>query len=134
MSNRRDVYSAFETEASLCVYEWLMEHNDETQSDERSKTTVKLFSNYGYSAMRFIAMQAGCIIVELYNFCEVTGGYEHLVGDDSSFDWDFAPMVCNHLNWEALAENNQYGPGDWAPEPAEFLAIIIAKRALDVAA
>ncbi len=132
--SRRNVYSDFETEASLCAYEWLLElSTTERATHPKHETVAKLFSNYGYSAMRFIAMQAGCIVVELYRHCEVNGP-EHLIGDDSSFDWEFVPLICKHLNWEALAENNQYGKGDWSPEPAEFLAIIIAKRALSVAA
>jgi len=134
--SRREVYSAFETEGSLCVFEWLHEQLNDVSS-KHYKTAVDLWESYGSSAMRFIAIQAGCIVVELYQYCETEGNpFAHLITDDFSFDWDFVPLMCKHLDWKHLANDNQYGPGDWAPEPKEFLAIMTAKRAmsLDVAA
>ena len=135
--SRREVYSAFEVESSLCVMEWICEQDASKSDATHHKVIRELYENYGTAAMRFIAIQAGCIVVELYQYCETDGNpFAHLITDDFSFDWDFVPLMCKHLDWRELADNNQYGKGDWTVDPKEFLAIMTAKRAmsLDVAA
>ena len=130
--SRREVYSAFETEASLCVFEWLSDQYNDKKSRHRD-VVEEMWTTYGSSAMRFIAMQAGCIVVSMFN--ETAGDaseFAHLFGDDDSFDWDFVPMICARLPWAELAMNNQYGNGEWVPETKEFLAIIVAQRAIGV--
>jgi len=128
-------FSAFDTEASLCVWEWLIDQwNDQskgngTDTSDINDTTIKgLFENHGWSAMRSVAMQAGKIVAELYDHCETHSGFEHLT--ETSLDWEFVPMICAEMDWEKLADDNQYGKATWAPDPKELIAIIIAKQAL----
>jgi hypothetical protein len=45
----------------------------------------------------------------------------------------FVPMVCRHLDWRTLVDNNQYGDGKWSPDVAQFMATINAKHAFKIA-
>lgn len=113
----------------MCVWEWLIGQwdSEEKISDDEQKIRP-LFENYGWSAMRSVAMQAGKIVASLYDYVSAEPTLQYIA--EESFDWEFTPMMCAQLDWDKLTDNNQYGKADWRPDPKEFLAVVIAKRAL----
>jgi hypothetical protein len=131
--NRPDrTYTVAEMEAALCAFEWMMDERnrfDTTNADDRKPHTVtvnRLFDSVGWSAMRFIAMQAGAIADNVYQHMEATGWEHH-----SAFDWEFLPAVMRRLDWDALVQDNQYaGPIYW-PDPQPLLAALIEESPED---
>lgn len=106
-------HTEIEIEAMLCVWEHLLE-NPEHYAD--------FFENYGSSAMRHVAMEAGLIVERLYSFMEEQGYEFH-----ASYDWDFVPEACGLLDWAKLAEHNQYNGPDYDPDLAQLSAQMLLK-------
>ena len=119
-----------EAESALCVYEWLLDTN-KTDDDVINKTIRKLFDDYGWAAMRSIAIEVGLFAEQCWLYADKH--MDHLTSQ-GSFDWDFCPVVCHHIEWEQVAFSNQYSGTYKLPSPKEFLAVVVAKRALDIAA
>ena len=120
-STRRAQYSIDEVEAALCVWEWMLENHKQLDT---------LFDGYGSVGMRSTAMQAGVFVEKCYTY-DATHCDGMFTGDDS-FDWEFVPLICREINWSVFADNNQYGDGCYEPDVTAFMAVLVARKALDV--
>jgi hypothetical protein len=132
LSNRNNYYNNAEVETAIVVHEWLTENrsNADDAASPLAQLIENLFNSYGSSAMRSIAIHVGVIVEK----CWLYAGkhYGDAYTDDIMWDWDFVPMICRNLDWDQLAQNNQYGGGEWEPDYDRFMSTIEAARALKV--
>jgi len=122
----KESYTFVEVEGAIVVHEWLRDTTHDPSAIHCGLISG-LFSAYGSSAMRSISAHAGVIVEK----CWLT-----LTDDDRAgtvWDWEFVPMICQHIDWDTLAQNNQYGVGDYEPDYDRFMATVWAARALRVA-
>lgn len=96
-------------EAALCSWEWILEKADDPRIDPH-------FDGLGSPGMRMVSVQAGQIVLTVYDLMEARG-----LEFTFSYDFDFVPAVLDQLDWEKLTENNQYGDGTYRPDPAPLL-------------
>lgn len=109
-----------EIEAALCCWEW-MNH------DDQYKTYQSLWEDYGSGGMRMTAVQAGQIVLTVYDLMEAQG-YEFV----GAYDFEFVPFVLAELDWPTLVDDNQYKKGGYRPDPAPILAKFMADHARDI--
>jgi hypothetical protein len=129
-SPKPEHYSYGEVEASLCVWEWLLETCHETSTDERRETIRDLFENYGSGGMRSSAIQAGIIVEACWKYADQTGS----PWSNEIFDWEFVPALCRLLDWTKLPEDNQYSNAEWRPNTAALVETLNALKAIGVPA
>lgn len=96
-------------EAALCVWEWW-------QHEDRNELWEKVADGVGSPGMRMVAVQAGQIVLTVYDLMTARG-----LEFTYAYDFDFVPAVCEQLDWNKLVENNQYGDGSYRPDPAPLL-------------
>ncbi|MFB2553929.1 hypothetical protein [Ensifer soli] len=82
----------------------------------------QVWSDLGASAMRHCAMQAGEIVLAVWDRM-----LSRTIAFDGTYDWDFVPAVLNRLDWPRLTRHNQYGGAVYAPDPDAILADMMAQ-------
>lgn len=117
-------------ETAMVAHEWIGDRLREQNSNDYVYLTISdISNNYGSSALRSIAMQAGVIIEKCWN-------HQHIDDpnyfDGESWDWEFVPWICRNLEWDKIAKDNQYGNATWEPDIAVFMAKLEATKALGI--
>lgn len=127
-------YTLLQMEAALCAWEWMLESRINTNApdfepDKFHEWRVQLencFEDYGSSAMRMIAIQAGGIALAVHELME-----SQKIEFHSAYDWEFVPGVLCQLDWRALAEDNQYAKGKYRPNASELLRVMMERQPSD---
>lgn len=120
-------------EAALCAFEWMIANRfseDESTAAERDPEDFpdwkvalnQTWDGMGWSAMRHMSMQAGAIVLTVWDHMTASG-YEH---NGAAYDWEFVPAVMSRLDWEKLADDNQYTGVPYWPDPAPIFAAMLA--------
>lgn len=112
-------YTPHQMEAALCAWEWVIDHAG--AAEPRFPVVQELLDGIGFSAVRHCSMQAGCIALQVYEHMEARG-YEFT----GAYDWEFVPAVLAILDWQKLADDNQFHGEPYQPNPQDLFAVIYA--------
>lgn len=111
--SKRDSFNFAQVEGALCVRDWMLENQDNPKLKEWQ-------DGLGSPGMRMLAMQAGDICDRAFKHME-SSGYEFV----GAYDFEFVPDVCARLDWDALANDNQYDKGRYEPDIAALVVTLI---------
>lgn len=111
----RKAFTHDEVFGALCTWEWMLE-NKETHAQLNEQ-----FEQHGSNEMRCMAIHAGVLVNETYNYLPVLE-YEY----NGSFDWEFTPLVLSRLDWQALAADHVKIDRPYEPNLHEVLVPMIS--------
>lgn len=127
-------FTSLEMEAALCVWEEILTYRMQAWERDPENKNFKpdlpplsawhkalddAYEGVGSSAMRFVSIAAGKIVLAVHDHMTDLG-YE-LVG---AYDWEFVPAVVAVLDWPTLVASDQYSHGVYAPDPAALFEAI----------
>lgn len=110
----RKEFTHDEVFGALCTWEWMLE-NKETHAQLHEQ-----FEQHGTNEMRCMAIHAGVLVNEIYNYLPVLE-YEY----NGSFDWEFTPLVLARLDWQAIAADHVKVDRPYEPNLHEVLVPMI---------
>ena len=111
-------FTTLQMEAALCAWEWMLEN---TNHEVFANDGEPLFEEVGYAGMRHCSMQAGLIVLQVFDHMEAQG-----FGFIGAYDWEFVPAVLPRLDWCKLCSDNQYHREPYFPDVAAIFASMFA--------
>jgi hypothetical protein len=105
---RRQTFDYNAVMTCMMVWEWI---------DQNDTLVEEVRDDIGSYGMRDCAIRAGEIVDAVYALMESKQLYH-----DHSFDWEFVPAICEHLDWPALAQETQWQGERYEPDLEALLA------------